>query len=295
MKHVILVIAWVAGAATQTTDFARCAQALDRGDFTQAARVAQNLVHLNARSVPAHLLLARAHMGLNEAPLALSELHAALRLDPNNLDALYYFSKLTEVLSRQAFLDLAQMAPDSARVHQLKGDGFAASGDATGAEKEYLAALEKSPGAESILIALGDLERHAEKYDEALGWYQKVLAKDPGNYDALYGAGACQLFSRRHEDAVSLFRKALKADPTSLAVKMALGEALLVTGRGSEAVALLEQAANADPDLQRLQYLLARAYQAAGRTADAQRTFRHYRALAGTSGKSESPASEEHP
>ena len=268
-------------------DRAACANALDRGDFATATHMAESLIRLHPASAEVRVLLARAQIGLNNPQGALTELHAALRLDPHNLDALYFLSKLAVILSGQEFFALSELAPDSPRVHQIKAEGLAAKGDTAGAEREFLAALEKKPGAISILIALGDLKRHTLQYAEALPWYQKVLEKDPDNYDAWYGAGACYLLSKKPAQALPLFRRALKADPASLAAKMAFGETLVVTGAGSEAVALLEEAAKADPNLQRLQYLLARAYQTAGRSADARRAFQRYRDLSRSKGDAE--------
>jgi predicted Zn-dependent protease len=291
-RTVLLCFAFAVSLAAANTDPESCAVALDRGDFAQASRVAESLVHLHPTSVAARILLARADIGLNKPQAALAELHEALRLDPRSLDALYYLSKLAAILSRQEFLALAEIAPDSARVHQIQAEGLAAKGDAAGAEREYLAALDKRPGTASIMNALGDLKRRRLEYGEALLWYQRVLEKDPASYDALYGTGACYLLSRKPAEALPMFRRALKADPASLAAKMALGETLLVTGAGNEAVVLLEEAARADPELQRLQYLLARAYQAAGRSEDARRAFQRYRELSHSKGDAEPLATE---
>jgi len=216
---------------------------------------------------------------MNDGDAALQQLHDALRRDPASLDALYYFSKLTGVLSQQEFASVARIAPESARMHQIRAEALEAQGDTSGAEREYLTALEKRPDTAYIMNALGDLKRHETRYAEALAWYEKVLAKHPENYDALYGAGASLRLAHTPEKALPLFRRALQVDPSSLAAKMALGESLLFTENAREAVPLLEQAAKADPQLRRLQYLLGRAYQMVGRDKDAERAFERYRKL----------------
>jgi len=274
----LLVLGSIAAGAAP--ELVRCNTALDRGDFAAAARDAQAYVKLHPESAEAHVILARAEMGLNNAPAALNQLHAALRREPGNVDALYYLSKLADVLSHQEFMALARMAPDSARVHQLQADGFAAQGKEAEAEREYLAALERRPGTPAILNGLGELNRQEKKYTEALEWYGKVLEKYPSNYDALYGSGACYLRLQEAEKSVRLFRAALQADPSSVAAKMALGEALLSTGKAAEALPLLEGVAAYDPKLRRLQFLLARAYKETGRDADAKRAQDRYRELA---------------
>jgi tetratricopeptide (TPR) repeat protein len=259
-----------------------CADALDRWEFLKAAGEAEELVGLNPGSAPARILLARARIGLNQSGPALNELHEALRLDPKNQEALYYLVKLSSVLSQQQFLELARLAPDSPRAHQIRGEGLAARGDSEGAEREYLAALSKRPNAESVIIALGDLKRFDGHYEAALEWYQKALKIEAGNYDALYGSGACHLLLREPEEALPFFRRALTADPKSLAVKLALGQTLLDVKRAGEAVSLLEEAAGADPNLKRLQYLLSRAYKLIGRPEDATRALKRFRELSET-------------
>lgn len=277
----LFLLACKLASAAAIPELESCSVALDRGDFKEAAKAAQAFLVVHPASVPARVLLARAHMGRNDPTAALKELHEALRRDQNSVDALYYLAKLTAVLSGQEFVALAQMAPDSARVHQIRAEALDAHGDNAGAEREYFAALERRPATPSVMNAIGDLKRHSEQYRAALAWYEKVLARDSGNYDALYGAGVCRLLSREPAEALALFRRALKAEPSSLAAKMALGETLLVTGNATAAVSLLQEAAKADSGVKRLQYLLARAYQATGRQDEAGRAFQRYRDLAG--------------
>ena len=276
---ILLLLAVSARASDPAGGLARCATALDREDYAAAVREAQSILGFQPESVPARLVLARAYMGMNNAAAALSELHTALLRQPDSMDALYYLSKLTGVLSVQAFGVVASLAPDSARMHQIRAETLEARKDAAGAEMEYRAALEKRPGTTYILNALGDLKRHEKQYLEALRWYGQVLAKDPDNYDALYGAGASYQLSEQGDKALPLFRRALKADPSSMAATMALGECLLLSGRGGEAVILLERAAKADPEFRRLQFLLGRAYQSVGRQTEAQLAFKRFRAL----------------
>jgi Tfp pilus assembly protein PilF len=273
-------------------DLHSCATAIDRGDFTPAAREAQAYSRLHPASVEARILLARAYMGLNNGAGALEQLREVLRREPDNVEALYYVSKLSGILSQMEFAEVARIGPDSARMHQIRAQLFEAQGDAAGAEKEYLTALDKRPGTVTILVALGELKRLYRKYDEALAWYGKALQSEPDNYDALYGTGVCYRYSRSPADAVPLFRRALSVDPSSPAAKVALGESLLMTGNARDAVPLLEAAAKSDPNVRRVQALLARAYREVGRNDDARRAFDRFRELT-KPGESDSLATED--
>ncbi len=276
---VLSLLAFAATAAGQPASLARCEVELDRENYAPATREAQAFLRAHPDSVPARILLARAYMGVNDGTAALSELHSALLRDPDSIDALYYLSKLAGIMSIQEFGVVRRNAPDSARMHQIRAETLEAQQDVDGAEREYLAALEKRPGTAYIMNALGDLKRHDKQYREALRWYEQVIAMDPDNYDALYGAGAS--YQLLHEgDPLPLFRRALKADPSSIAAKIALGEALLLAHDTPEAVTFLEQAARAEPNFRRLQYLLGRAYQLAGRKEEARLAFERSRALA---------------
>jgi len=293
MRVGLITLLVAAAALAQNSTLDACSSALDRGQYADAARQAQVELRLHPESVRAHILLAQAFMGLNDAPAALEQLRAALRRDPKSLDALYYTSKLTGLLAQQEFAYVAEHAPDSARTHQIKAETLEAQGDAAAAEREYLDALEKRPRTASILNALGDLMRHQKRYQEALPWYARTLEVDPGNYDALYGSAASYQLMEESEKALPLFHRALQADPASIAAKMALGEVLLATGHEREAVPLLEEAARADPTFRRLQFLLGRAYQMTGRAEDSRRAFERMRSLAGEDDSLEAPGKEQ--
>lgn len=279
-RLITVLLALAAAGAGAAGEFRECAAAIDRGEYAEAVKQAQAIVSRLPGSAPAHVLLARAYLGMNNGPAALMQLREALRQDASSVEALYYVSKLTGILSLQQFVAVSRLAPDSARMNQIEAEALEAHGDTAGAERAYLTALEKRPGTAYIMNALGDLKRTQRQYAEALGWYEKVLQTDPGNYDALYGSGVCRRYSEAPGAALPLFRRALQADPSSMAAKMAIGVVLLLTGKAGEAIPLLEAAAHADPQLGRLQFLLGRAYQASGRAAEAQRAFERYRLLA---------------
>ncbi|HEX8985120.1 MAG TPA: tetratricopeptide repeat protein, partial [Bryobacteraceae bacterium] len=133
--RVVLPMLLAAALTAQQPGLDQCAAALDRGDYRSAAQRARAILLRDPVSAPAHVMLARAYLGLNDGSAALQELHAALRRDPNCVDALYYLVKVTSILSEQEFASLAALAPDSARTHQITAEALDARGDAAGAER----------------------------------------------------------------------------------------------------------------------------------------------------------------
>ena len=144
-----------------------------------------------------------------------------------------FLSKLADVLAQQEFMALARMAPDSARVHQLQGEGLRRTGKEDEAEREYLAALERRPGTPAIMNALGELKRQEKKCNEAQEWYAKVLEKRPGKLRrAVRLRGLLSALGRCGQGSSALSRSAHRPILLQPAPEMALGEALLRAGQG---------------------------------------------------------------
>ena len=93
-----------------------------------------------------HVLIARAHIRNADFDAAYQQLRRALRIAPRNEDVLYYLGVVSARLAEQQLLHLAQMAPESARVHQLQAEALEAQERRSAAEEEYEAALKVKPG-----------------------------------------------------------------------------------------------------------------------------------------------------
>jgi hypothetical protein len=59
----------------------------------------------------------------------------SFRHAPHNVDALYYLSKVSGILSQIEFRELYSLAPNSARVHQLIGESYQMQEDLPKARK----------------------------------------------------------------------------------------------------------------------------------------------------------------
>ena len=58
------------------------------------------------------------------------------------------------------------------------------------AEAEYQAALKAAPQVVELVDALGDLERHRFKFDEAIKYYSRALEVKPLDCTCAHGPGA---------------------------------------------------------------------------------------------------------
>jgi tetratricopeptide (TPR) repeat protein len=252
---------------------------LYRGNYQKAAALAEQRVKANPKDAAARVMLARARLGRGENDAAWRELQRALRLDPANVDALYFLGRLSELLAQVEFRNLYAMAPDSARVHQLLAESADAAGNREEAVEEYMAALKGNPRSEEVLIALGDIKRMGLRFEEAAEYYRRALEINSRDYDSAYGLGVCHLRLGQPDKAEASFRRAAALDPGSAVAHFALGDALFQLGKPEEAMKALETAAKLEPAMRQAYILLGRAYQEMGRREEAAEAFRKVREM----------------
>ena len=257
----------------------RALAALYRGDIPLAGRLSQKYAAENPDSATGRIVLGQVLMAANRFEQAFAELRQALRLEPENLDALYFLGKVSLILGQMEFEKLRRMAPQSARVHQLLGESYQLQNKNEEAEKEFHAALQADPNLTDVLIALADMKRLAFHYDEARALYLKVLAWNPNDFDATYGLGVCHLRQEQPREAAEYFRRAVAADPASPVARFGLGSALMRQQQLGPAVEEFKHAITLEPAMRQAYIMLGRAYQQLGRHHEAREAFRTSREL----------------
>jgi Tfp pilus assembly protein PilF len=249
------------------------ALAFHRGEYARATTLAGELLKARPDDVQARIVLARSEAAMGRLDAAYAGFREALRLDPRSPDALYYLGIAAGALAEAEYGRLLEMAPGSARAHQLRGLSYQAQGRSTEAERELEASLAAGPPSVDVLVALGDLRRAKLGFPEARAAYAQAVELAPGHYDALYGLGVCDSYAGEHARAADLFRRALRLAPDSAPARLALGISLLQTGQAEAAVTELEEAARLEPRMRQAHYQLGRAYQTLGRSQDAEAAF----------------------
>ncbi len=268
-------------------------RALYRGEYDRAASLAASFVKAHPEASAGFILLARTEIAQGKYQPAYENLRQALRLAPTSVDALYYLGRVALILSQVQYRELYDLAPDSARVHQLLAESYRAQEKTAEAEQEYKAALEASPRSVEVLDALGDLERSSNHYDEALPYYSRAADIAPRDYNSVYGLGASYLLKFEPERAIEYFRKALKIDPKSAAARFAVGDALLRVGKAQEAVAELKAAVALEPEMEQAYRLLGRAYQKLGQKREAEEAFKKSKEVSQEGARKAQPSPEE--
>jgi len=74
--------------------------------------------------------------------------------------------------------------------------------------------LESDPKNVNATIQLGNVYFDAERWDDAIKWYQRALELDPRNADASTDLGVSLYYSNKPDQALAQFEKSLAISPT---------------------------------------------------------------------------------
>jgi tetratricopeptide (TPR) repeat protein len=261
------------------------AQALSGGDTTRAFDLATAYLSQHPGAAAARVLLARIHLERNELDAAYLQLDRALRAQPKDVDALYYFGLVTSQLAAQRLEALVAQSPASARAKQLAAEALEAQDRRTEAEAAWEAALAANPSLLDALLGLAKLKRIRLDCDGAIPLYTRAEAIAP-TFDGAYGLGSCYLRQQQLDAALPRFEQAIARDAGAAIARVGLASTLLGLNRPADAIAALQRAVQLEPAMGEAWYLLGRAQQASGNRAAAQEAFARAEQLrAGTAPK----------
>jgi tetratricopeptide (TPR) repeat protein len=72
---------------------------------------------------------------------------------------------------------------------------------------------EKNPGDAQVRVDLGNVYFDAERYPEAIAWYQQALKIHPNDADVSTDLGVCYYYSNDSDRALQQFEASLRANP----------------------------------------------------------------------------------
>ena len=277
-------IVWLCGltgwsVAAQTPVHAKTQEALLAGELAQAATLAESFLQTHPQDAAMMILKARVWLAQGEMKNAFEQLRRALRVAPQNIDALYYLTLTANALAQQEYRQLYALAPDSAPVHLLLAEAALAEDKPAEAESEYQAALKADARSVEALLGLAELKRTQSKCDEALPLYQQAAQLTAINHDLAYGLGACYSAKQESAQALPYFKTAAALAPDAPATRFALGNELLQNGEPAAALPELKAAARLAPNMKQAYFALGRAYQKLGQAAAAKAAFQQLAVL----------------
>ena len=170
---------------------------------------------------------------------------------------------LSDIFAEQGHMELAQaeihrllmLSPENeiqANAFSTLGEYRLDLGDYEGALSYFTLASKTDPLNPSPWIALGDMAREGERWEEARRCYREALERDPGAAEIKIQMGYVLVEENKPEEAKACFRQALEADPSEYSAYLGLSECYRLTKQTTEQVAMVKQAmelAPEDPDV----------------------------------------------
>jgi tetratricopeptide (TPR) repeat protein len=188
-------------------------------------------------------------------------------LDPKSIDVLYAEHQVHSLLADKAFVSMAQLEPDSARMFELRGDRMAQNGNLEGAIAAYRAAIARNPHVSGIHFALAEVlsvSRNAADRASAEDEYRKALVDDPSDEKAECRLGDIDAQRSKMEDASQHYKRAIQLQPNDPDANEGYGMVLLTSGSIQEARIYLNRAVQLDPTSVTAYYHLSQASRKAG-------------------------------
>ena len=185
----------------------------------------------------------------------------AIKEDPNYAPAYaglaHAYHELAYYIAPKEVMPKAKAAAMSAlRLDDTNAEAHAALGwiklhydwDWSGAEKEYLQALETNPGSIQARAQYAIYLDAMGRFQEGIQQHKAVLELDPLSLIDRVVFGDAYMFARRYDEAVEQYQKALEVDPNFADAHASLGTAYLQQGKFKEAIAHLQRATQLDTD-----------------------------------------------
>ncbi len=222
---------------------------------------------------------------LQEASVVLQK---ALAKNPNDPDLLYYFGRVSGLLSKQVFDELEARFPDSARAHEMMAQDYAVLRDVPAAEREFLEALRLRPQTAGLHLELGELYARAQDWNKAEEQFGLETELQPGSAEAQYRLGEALVQLGKFKEARSALVRSnqLKEDmPETLYM---LGKAASLDGDNALAQKCWMHVLKLESDTPlaaQAHFGLAGIYRKQGLTADADREMEQFRKLQGNAGQ----------
>jgi len=113
--------------------------------------------------------------------------------------------------------------------------------DADGAKREAEKAFAQDPNAPQPHYILGLIARARNRFDEAIGEFQKVLKIDTDDVGANINVGQIFAQQKKYPEAIDAFRRAINAEPYNETALYNLGLLLTRTGHKEEGQGLLQK------------------------------------------------------
>jgi tetratricopeptide (TPR) repeat protein len=232
--------------------------------------------------IQAGMELVEIYYGAGSLDKAANVVGVLRQLAPENTDILYTAHRIYSDLAGETMLDVAMLAPKSARMHQMMGQEMARHGMTEGAIAHYREAVKLDPQLPGLRFELAEalnLSNSAADREQVETEYRAALADNPFDEKSECRLGDIALRATDLPAALAHYKRAVELQPNDAEACLGMGKVLAQMDRPAEAEAYLKRSAQLEPFTAATHYRLSLVYRAAGRAADAQKELEEFQRL----------------
>ncbi len=198
---------------------------IQQGKIQPAIKMAKAIIAKDNRNIVAHYYLGKAYMRDNKDELALMEF---------------------KIVNREAIFDTMNISEKDFRLDCAKL--YKKFNQVDDALNEYILLSKLDANNPSILLETAILFELKQKFDHALGYYNKTLALQPQNGKAHAARGRLLFKAKQYGEAKKSLDKSIKTNPELFESYFYLGKILKESGELAAAIELFEKSTR-DSDL----------------------------------------------
>ena len=270
------------------------------GDTTQATKVLQKIVTIDADHARTRTLLGIAYFRDNLTDAAISELQHAIKLNPTSLTARYTLG--TAFLQQEAwqsaidtFKKLVEMDPFHVKAHFFLGTAYRRIGEIEVAQKslqrfevlsieeEQLTHLKRfvrqNATDPEAWYRLGRIQLKRQLWHEATQSLERSVALAPQETRGYEALGYAHFQQQNYRQAVAMYQKAIQQKPNVATYRNSLAGAYLMLEEFPKAIEQYQTAIHLKPSEPRFYLYLSKAYELAGVHTEAEKTYQEYERL----------------
>ena len=200
-------------------------------------------------------------------------------LSPGDADQLFILQKGYSRLTSALLERMTEMAPDSARVHQMRAELLDVDHQPDRALEEYKQAVSKEPNVAALHYALGCAYWARFRAADAVPEFESAIRIDSSHYMARYKLGLALTELDRVPDAIQQFKKTLELQPGLANAHLGLAKAYSHIGDSESALASAGECLKLDPNNESALYLRAQMFHKLGREHEANEQLSNLRAI----------------
>jgi tetratricopeptide (TPR) repeat protein len=231
-----------------------------------------------AMTLEERVKLAEAEFRLGNYQAARREAQRVLESNPRNEWGAFWLSQSNGELAQDCFSKVVSLNPESARVHQMLGEYYAARHHFPRAITEYLAAIQLAPDLPDLHLGLGTVYWKSYEWPEAEKELHRTLELSPGSAAAHYELGDIYVQQSRWHLAVDHLRKALHDPAVAIKARLNLAKAEAEMGQARQAIEELLPVLGEDKDGE-IHFRLAGLYRKLGEKDRAQEALAAFKRL----------------